>query len=139
VHPLCFHRQLIGVSRVVECRRLGMDGTLRLRSSAQLRCPLASCRRPQGPSPPFTVRDRGTVSQTDGSVATSGTRRWLQARADLVAGPQQLRWRYTTDSSFLGRGVYVDGVRVAGQRGVALDGERHTEDFVAQGWTEASR
>ncbi len=79
------------------------------------------------------------MSQTDGSVATSGTRRWLQARADLVAGPQQLRWRYTTDSSFLGRGVYVDGVRVAGQRGVALDGERHTEDFVAQGWTEASR
>ena len=88
---------------------------------------------------PFTVRDRGTVSQTDGSIATSGTRHWLQARAELAAGAQQLRWRYTTDASYVGRGVYVDGVRVAGELGVVLDGERHPEDFVAQGWTEASR
>ena len=88
---------------------------------------------------PFTVRDRGTVSQTDGSIAISGTRHWLQARADLAAGPQQLRWRYTTDASYVGRGVFVDGVRVAGHLGVVLDGERHPESFVAQGWTQASR
>ncbi len=88
---------------------------------------------------PFTARDRGTVSQTDGSIAISGTRRWMQARADLAAGPQQLRWRYTTDALYAGRGVYVDGVRVAGQQGVVLDGERQPEAFVAQGWTEASR
>jgi len=88
---------------------------------------------------PFTVRDRGTVSPTDGVIAISGTRRWLRARADLAAGQQQLRWRYTTDSTNLGRGVYVDGVRVAGQRGVVLDGERHPEAFVAQGWTQARR
>ena len=88
---------------------------------------------------PFTVRDRGTVSQTDGSIAISGTRHWLQARADLAGGSQQLRWRYTTDASYAGRGVFVDGVRVAGHLGVVLDGERHPEAFVAQGWTEASR
>jgi len=88
---------------------------------------------------PFTVRDRGALSQTDGSIATSGTRRWLQARADLAVGAQQLRWRYTTDASYAGRGVFVDGVRVAGEDGVVLDGERHPEAFVAQGWTEASR
>jgi len=88
---------------------------------------------------PFTVRDRGTLSQTDGVIATSGTRRWLQARADLVAGAQQLRWRYTTDASYLGRGVFVDGVRVASPLGMVLDGERHSEAFVAQGWTQASR
>jgi len=88
---------------------------------------------------PFTVRDRGTLSQSDGSIATSGTRRWMQARADLTVGAQQLRWRYTTDANYAGRGVFVDGVRVAGEDGVVLDGERHPEAFVAQGWTEASR
>ena len=88
---------------------------------------------------PFTVRDRGEVSQADGSITISGTRRWLQARADLAAGPQQVRWRYSTDALYGGRGVYVDGVRVAGQGGVVLDGERHSEALVAQGWTAASR
>lgn len=88
---------------------------------------------------PFSVRDRGTVTQTDGTIATSGTRRWLQASAHLAPGLQQLRWRYTTDALYAGRGVYVDGVRVTGQRGVVLDGERHPEAFVAQGWTEARR
>jgi CubicO group peptidase (beta-lactamase class C family) len=82
---------------------------------------------------PFTVRDRGEVTQTDGSIATSGTRRWLQARAALSVGPQQLRWRYATDANYVGRGVYVDGVRVAGQGGVVLDGERHPQALVAQG------
>ena len=87
----------------------------------------------------FTVRDRGTVSQTEGSIAASGTRRWMQARADLAVGQQQLRWRYTTDTNYLGRGIFVDGVRIAGKSGVVLDGERHPEDLVAQGWSEASR
>ena len=88
---------------------------------------------------PFTVRDRGMLTPTDGLIAMSGTRHWLHARADLAAGPQQLRWRYTTDANYVGRGVYVDGVRVAGGTGMVLDGERHPEAFVAQGWTEASR
>jgi len=88
---------------------------------------------------PFTVRDRETVSQTDGSIAVSGTRRWLRARADLPAGPQRLRWRVTSDANDVARGVYVDGVRVAGERGVVLDGERHPETMVALGWTQARR
>jgi CubicO group peptidase (beta-lactamase class C family) len=88
---------------------------------------------------PFTVRDRGTVTQTSGSIAISGTRHWLQARADLAVGQQQLRWRYTTDANYLGRGVYVDGVRIAGSLGLVLDGERHPEALVAQGWTVARR
>jgi CubicO group peptidase (beta-lactamase class C family) len=92
---------------------------------------------------PFTVRDRGTVTQTTGSIAISGSRHWLQARADLAVGPQQLRWRYTTDASYAGRGVFVDGVRIAGPLGLVLDGERNgernSEALVAQGWTEAPR
>ncbi len=88
---------------------------------------------------PFTVRDHGRTTLTDGSIATSGTRRWLEARADLPAGPQVLRWRYTTDSTYLGRGVYVDGIRVAGKGGTVLDGEKHPEALDAQGWTESGR
>ena len=87
----------------------------------------------------FTVRDRGTVSQTEGSITTSGTRRWMQARADLAIGQQQLRWRYTTDANYLGRGIFVDGVRIAGKSGVLLDGERHPESLVAQGWSQVRR
>ncbi|HEY5249543.1 MAG TPA: serine hydrolase, partial [Dermatophilaceae bacterium] len=87
----------------------------------------------------FTVRDRGAVTQTNGSIAISGTRHWLQARADLAAGRQQLRWRYTTDASYVGRGVFVDGVRIAGAHGLLLDGERHPEALVARGWVEARR
>ena len=89
----------------------------------------------------FTVRDRGEMSETDGSIAISGTRRWLQARAALSVGRQQLRWRYATDANYVGRGVYVDGIRVSGQGGVVLDGEQRegTEGMVAQGWTAARR
>jgi len=92
---------------------------------------------------PFTVRDRGGVTRLEpaasASIATSGTRRWLQARAPLSVGPQQLRWRYTTDAQYVGRGVFVDGVRVAGPGRVVLDGERHPETLVAQGWTAVHR
>ena len=88
---------------------------------------------------PFTVRDRGEVRSTGGTVATSGTRRWVQAAAEVPAGPVQVRWRYTTDALYAGRGVFVDGVRVVGGRGVLLDSERQPDALVAQGWSVVSR
>ncbi len=88
---------------------------------------------------PFTVRDRGETTTSDGVVSGSGDRRWVQARADLVPGEQVLRWRYATDGAYLGRGVYVDDVRVASGGRVLLDGEKAPDSFVAQGWTLASR
>ncbi len=88
---------------------------------------------------PFTVREHGRTTRTDGSIATSGTRTWVEAHADLAEGPQILRWRYSTDSLYLGRGVYVDGIRVQGKGGPVLDGERHPEALIAQGWTSSGR
>ncbi|GAA2735606.1 serine hydrolase domain-containing protein [Pedococcus aerophilus] len=88
---------------------------------------------------PFTVRDRGETTAVDGVVSGAGDRRWVQARADLPGGEQVLRWRYTTDGAYLGRGVYVDDVRVATGGRVLLDGEKTPGDFVTQGWTLASR
>jgi CubicO group peptidase (beta-lactamase class C family) len=88
---------------------------------------------------PFDVRDRAAVTHTDGSYTDSGDRRWVQARAPLAAGTQLLRWRYTTDPAYAGRGVYVDGVRVVSGDTVVLDGEGNPEVFTANGWTLADR
>ncbi len=88
---------------------------------------------------PFTVRDRGTVTEHDGSVAGSGTRRWTQARANLPPGHLLLRWRTTTDPDSLGRGVFVDGVVARSPAGVLLDGERAPEAFDAAGWRLVER
>ena len=88
---------------------------------------------------PFTVRDRGDTTSSDGTVSGAGERHWAQARADLAAGTQVLRWRYTTDGSYLGRGAYVDDVLVQADGGALLDGEKTPGAFVADGWTLRSR
>ncbi len=88
---------------------------------------------------PFEVRDRGETSASDGAVAGSGTRRWAQARADLAAGAQRLRWRYTTDAGYLGRGAYVDDILVAARGAALLDGEKSPETLDADGWTLRAR
>ena len=88
---------------------------------------------------PFSTRDRGEVTASEGTVSGTRDRRWLQARADLAPGAQLLRWRYTTDATNLGRGVYVDGIRIGSGNAAILDGERHPEALVADGWTLRSR
>ncbi len=78
--------------------------------------------------------------QTDGSFAGFEGRQWLRASADLPAGTSHLRWRYTTDTLYLGRGVYVDKVRVAGPHGMLFNDARPADAalFRPNGWT-ASR
>ena len=88
---------------------------------------------------PFTVRDRGSVIDTDGSISGSGDRHWHQATAELAPGDQTIRWRYTTDPLYQGRGVYVDGVKITSGDGVLLDGERTPESFTASGWRLSRR
>ncbi len=88
---------------------------------------------------PFTVLDRGSVIETDGTISGSGDRHWHQVFADLAAGDQTIRWRYTSDALYQGRGVYVDGVKITSKGGVLLDGERTPESFVATGWRLSRR
>jgi CubicO group peptidase (beta-lactamase class C family) len=88
---------------------------------------------------PFAVRDRGEVTLTEGSYSHSGDRRWVEVRADLAAGNQLLRWVYTTDPDYTGRGVYIDAIRAVSGRRLLLDGERHPEVFTADGWRLARR
>ena len=88
---------------------------------------------------PFTVRARGTVIDHDGSNSGSGDRHWHQVTAELGAGEQTIRWRYTSDPLYQGRGVYVDGVKITSGTGVLLDGERTPESFTATGWRLSRR
>ena len=73
-------------------------------------------------------------TSTDGTVSGFGGRVWYAATADVdaTADEQLLRWRYDTDSVNVGRGVYLDGVRVIGPDGDRLD---DTRAFQADSWT----
>jgi CubicO group peptidase (beta-lactamase class C family) len=88
---------------------------------------------------PFTVLDRGSVIETDGTISGSGDRHWHQVFADLGPGDQTIRWRYTSDPLYQGRGVYVDGVKITSESGLLLDGERSPESFTATGWRLSRR
>jgi len=88
---------------------------------------------------PFTLRDRGSVIDTDGSISGSGDRHWHQVSAELGAGQQTIRWRYASDPLYQGRGVYVDGVKITSGSDELLDGERTPESFAASGWRLSRR
>jgi CubicO group peptidase (beta-lactamase class C family) len=88
---------------------------------------------------PFTVLDRGSLIDTDGTISGSGDRHWHQVFADLAPGDQTIRWRYTSDPLNQGRGVYVDGVKITSGDGLLLDGERTPESFAATGWRLSRR
>jgi CubicO group peptidase (beta-lactamase class C family) len=88
---------------------------------------------------PFSVLDRGSVIDHDGTISGSGDRHWHQVFADLAPGDQTIRWRYTSDPLYQGRGVYVDGVKITSGAGQLLDGERTPESFAATGWRLSRR
>ncbi|MFJ9038756.1 serine hydrolase [Streptomyces sp. NPDC102406] len=90
---------------------------------------------------PFTT-DRGDDHPT-GTVDGYADRVWHRLTADLGghdAASVRVRWRYTTDKLYVGRGVYVDGVRVTDGRRVVFDEARPADSsrIEAVGWT-ASR
>ncbi|MGO4600437.1 serine hydrolase [Terrabacter sp. 2YAF2] len=95
----------------------------------------------------FAVKDRGTTSGTDETVAAtvedtidgSGTRRWVEARAALEPGTQLLRWRLVPDANHPGRGVALDRIRVTGSQGVLLDAEHQPDALTSAGWQPTGR
>lgn len=119
--------------------RLGFDLFLDTEETDLLALELSTDGGATWQAQPFELRDRGETTASDGAVANSGTRRWAQARAELAPGAQHLRWRHTTGSGYLGRGVYVDDVLVAARGGALLDGEKTPQALVAEGWTLRSR
>jgi CubicO group peptidase (beta-lactamase class C family) len=90
---------------------------------------------------PFSLRSGHNEWTVNGTFSGFSDRRWAKATATLPAGTTSVRWRYTTDPLYEGRGVYVDGVRATNGSGhTVLDGERPADAarFVADGWVVSS-
>ncbi|MFF5713733.1 serine hydrolase [Streptomyces sp. NPDC012756] len=94
------------------------------------------------PVPFVTVRP-GEEPEPHPTGAVSGWsgRAWHRLTAELPeagALPVRLRWRYGTDERYVGRGVYVDGLRVLDAAGLPLFDEARPADGArveAVGWT----
>ncbi|MGW2086333.1 serine hydrolase [Streptomyces sp. NPDC001880] len=83
------------------------------------------------------------VSHPTGAVSGWSGRIWHRLDADLAAwrGKEvRLRWRYTTDQLYVGRGAYVDAVRVEdGSRTVFDEGRPGDAARIeALGWTASA-
>ncbi|MFF4169486.1 serine hydrolase [Streptomyces sp. NPDC001744] len=95
------------------------------------------------PVPFVTARPDGEPSaHPDGAASGWSGRVWHRLTAGVPAPdrggvPVRLRWRYTTDARYVGRGAYVDGVRVLDAAGRPLfDGARPADAsrVEAVGW-----
>lgn len=90
---------------------------------------------------PMQLRTGPYSWSSDGTFSGFEDRRWLRADANLPGGVTNLRWRYTTDPLYEGRGVYVDGVRAWDSSGNLLfDESRGGAEgaFQAAGWSLSS-
>ncbi|WP_309058565.1 serine hydrolase [Streptomyces sp.] len=93
---------------------------------------------------PFTTRRRGGEPERHPSGTATGWsgRVWHGLTAALPAAPGlTLRWRYTTDRLYVGRGAYVDAVRVETAAGGVLFDEARPADAErvrAVGWTRSA-
>ncbi|HET9381515.1 MAG TPA: serine hydrolase, partial [Streptomyces sp.] len=92
---------------------------------------------------PFTTKRPGREpqEQPSGSVTGWSGRVWHRLTADLPAAHRlTLRWRYTTDRLYVGRGVYVDGVRVRSAGDVLFADARPADAARVEtaGWTASA-
>ncbi|MDN3024236.1 serine hydrolase [Streptomyces sp. S.PB5] len=85
---------------------------------------------------PFTTT-RPDETHPTGTVTGWSGRVWHRLAADLPAhGNVTLRWRCTTDRLYVGRGAYVDGLRVEAADAVLFDEARPADAarLAAVGW-----
>ncbi|WP_329201910.1 serine hydrolase [Streptomyces sp. NBC_01435] len=98
---------------------------------------------------PFTTVPKAEKPRTEPEPHPTGTvsgwsgRVWHHLEADLAAwrGKEvRLRWRYTTDQLYVGRGAYVDAVRVEDGHRTVFDESRPGDAarIEALGWTASA-
>ncbi|MEU9166677.1 serine hydrolase [Streptomyces sp. NPDC048420] len=90
---------------------------------------------------PFTTRRDDEQEHPTGTVTGWSERVWFRLTAELPAHRQlALRWRYSTDRLYVGRGAYVDGLRVDGDDRVLFDESRPVDAarVEAVGWTASA-
>ncbi|WP_216213677.1 serine hydrolase domain-containing protein [Amycolatopsis aidingensis] len=74
---------------------------------------------------------RGEVDALSGY----GHRAWWRVYALVPRmGELTLRWQFTTDQYYSGRGIHIDTIRVGDFHGTILDGEREPAAFTEVGW-----
>ncbi|MFF1686658.1 MULTISPECIES: serine hydrolase [unclassified Streptomyces] len=91
---------------------------------------------------PFTTTRKGEGAEDHPKGTADGWsgRAWHSLTAALGAfkgGQVRLRWRYATDQLYVGRGVYVEGVRVTDGRRTVFDEARPSDAarIEAVGWS----
>ncbi|MFD8644471.1 serine hydrolase [Streptomyces zaomyceticus] len=84
---------------------------------------------------PFTTD--GRTAHPTGAVGGWSGRVWHRVSAPLPEAATLLRWRYTTDQRYVGRGVYVDGLRLLDGAGRPVFDEARPADgarITPNGW-----
>ncbi|MBP2580191.1 CubicO group peptidase (beta-lactamase class C family) [Streptomyces sp. PvR006] len=88
---------------------------------------------------PFTTD--GRTEHPSGAVGGWSGRVWHTVSAPLSGTDALLRWRCTTDQRYVGRGVYVDGLRLHDGAGRPVFDEARPADgarITADGWTRSA-
>ncbi|RRR96902.1 class A beta-lactamase-related serine hydrolase [Glycomyces terrestris] len=80
---------------------------------------------------PLDLRTEDHCWRTEGAFSGYSGRQWIRASAALPDGTALLRWRYTSDPVYQGRGVYVDDAEVREGRAVLWEDGDGVE---AVGW-----
>ncbi|WP_395358857.1 serine hydrolase [Streptomyces sp. YH02] len=88
---------------------------------------------------PFTTD--GSTEHPTGTAGGWSGRVWHTVSAPLPGTDTLLRWRYTTDQRYVGRGVYVDGLRLFDGAGRPVFDEARPADgarIEANGWSRSA-
>jgi hypothetical protein len=89
---------------------------------------------------PMNVRAPGAPDETVNSLAGSGHRTWWRVEANVPhAAEITLRWRFTTDTRYTGRGIFLDALSVTDRTQTLLNGEKEPHKVQADGWQLRSR
>jgi CubicO group peptidase (beta-lactamase class C family) len=87
-----------------------------------------------------TANGHGAPSGVQDYLSGGGHRYWWKVSASIqTAGPVMVRWRFTTDARYTGRGINLDGISITQGNRVLLDGEKQPDLLSAQSWQLRSR
>jgi serine-type D-Ala-D-Ala carboxypeptidase len=89
---------------------------------------------------PMTARGPGAPQGENSFLSGSGHRTWWNVRA-TVAGSDKiwLRWRFSTDRLYTGRGVLLDNIKITQGSRTLLDGEKQPTALVSHAWDRRIR
>lgn len=89
---------------------------------------------------PLAASGPGAPDETVNALSGSGHRAWWKVRAQLPhAAEITLRWRFTTDARYTGRGISLDGLTVTDRVQTLLNGEKEPHKVRTDGWQLRSR